>query len=174
MRMSAAWSALALAACGGGPGAATRPESFAEAIRGGGALVLHEGLPHQRFEAHLLASERAAKPVTDLFGYPFYAAPVPLGDADASALRKTLGNRGAYETWSGEKKCGGFHPDWSVEVPGDGVTWHALVCFGCREVKTYRTGAGWDLATREDIEPAAYDALKTVLPKLRTNRPRSE
>ncbi len=142
------------------------PSTFAQAIRGSAAITLLEGLPHPEGESEIFEKERA-KPHKTVAGYPFYEAPLVLKTEDAEKLRALLGEPAALERWSGEKKCGGFHPDYAIEVEKAGVTWRALVCFGCGEVKLF----GGSKESTHDMSRAADQALRELLTPYRKNRP---
>ena len=101
------------------------------AISKAGKVALYERLPHQTFEKDQLESE---KTVT-LSGYPFYADPLPLKPAYGKKLITALSDARSYRDFSGEKLCGGFHPDYAVEFQVGKATYHVLVCFGCGEAK---------------------------------------
>lgn len=111
------------------------------------ALVVHEGLPHHMFEKDLLAKELKRQDVEKIGGYGFYtpAATIP----DPAALKELLQSEATLVTFGGEKRCGGFHPDYAVSWKVDQITRQALICFGCHEIifiegeKTFR----YDLAS---------------------------
>jgi hypothetical protein len=163
------WTAAALAcvllsACGDGPADAARSAATSDAV------TLYEGLPHQGFEEKLLESELAKKPVVRWGGFPFYAGSIAPSAADAARLRELLSAESTFEPWSGEKKCGGFHPDWAVEIGTGDAASRALVCFGCEEIKLLKGGS----EERFDVADAAEKALVQVLGAYRKNRPPSE
>ena len=60
------------------------------------------------------------KPTIQLSGFKFYREPLGLKDEDVRTLRGLLGNSSTYRSYSGEKKCGGFHPDYAVEWSSNG------------------------------------------------------
>ena len=107
------------------------------AIRGANHLVLYEGLPHQTFEAEELEKERRRKETLTLHDYPFYVAPLDVSAEDAANLEALLGDEQSFRQWRGEKKCGGFHPDYLAEWRSAEATYRFLICFGCQEVKVY-------------------------------------
>jgi hypothetical protein len=155
--------ALAQAACG------DPTDRFTAAIASADRMTLLEGLPHQHFERELLESERRSKPVRELDGYPFYQAPLALSAADAKRLMLLLSDPATFQRFSGEKLCGGFHPDHAVEWQQGSRSYRALLCFGCHEVKL--SGPGID--QRYDLTDAAAGELKALLSPYRQNRPPS-
>ena len=149
-----------LSGCSGSP-----PESatIARAER----LTVYEGLPHQMYEPKSLASERKSKPTIELHGFPFYCASIELKPGDAEKLKALLGNPRSFEPFSGEKKCGGFHPDYAVEwTVGDKIS-DCLICFGCGEVMIHGPGT----ESRYDLQGDALKLLKAILQPYRINRP---
>jgi hypothetical protein len=67
----------------------------------------------------------------------------------------------------GEKKCGGFHPDYAVEWSVGRDRYRALICFGCEEVKLF----GPALESRNDLDRTAYKRLEELLKPYQKNRP---
>jgi hypothetical protein len=130
-------------------------------------LVLYEGLPHPFYEPKSLANEKASKLTRELAGYPFYREPLELTPEDAKSLREILTDRGSIAPFAGEKKCGGFHPDYAVPWTSGGIARQALICLGCREVLV----AGRDGQARYDLRQHAYDRLKSLLGRYVKNRP---
>ena len=154
-----------LAACGCSNG---RSESVT--IRRAGEISLFEGLPHEFYEPEVLKTEKQEKPTVELGGYPFYRNPLALKEADTAELRDLIGNADSFRAFSGEKKCGGFHPDYAVQWTygnGKGV---CLLCFGCGEAKIFYEG----VETRLDLNRYAMKRLKAVLEPYRKNRPEKE
>jgi hypothetical protein len=137
--------------------------SFRSAIRAAPTPTLYEGLPHQTFEATALEREKKEKATVDLHGYPFYRDTITLSEGDAQALTAILSESGSFRSFSGEKKCGGFHPDYAVRYTRDGKHYEALLCFGCDEAKLF--GPGID--ARYDVDSNAQRRIEDMLAKYR-------
>jgi hypothetical protein len=155
--------ALGAVACG------DATDKFTGAIADVEELRLHEGLPHQRFERELLASERRSKAVRELDGYSFYEEPLSLSREEAAQLTGLLSDRKTFEPFSGEKLCGGFHPDYAIEWQNGSSSYRALLCFGCYEAKLF----GPAIEVRHDLSTLAGHDLKALLAKHHKNRPPS-
>jgi hypothetical protein len=132
-----------------------------------GQITLYEGLPHQFNEPRALAAEKKAKPTVDLHGFAFYRETLDLKAGDAEALKALLASSRSLQAFSGEKKCGGFHPDYAVEWSVDGELYRCLICLGCYEAKVH----GPKGTTDYDIEPGILNRLKELLMPYRKNRP---
>ena len=144
-----------------------RPSPETTTLKQADRLVLYEGLPHQMYEHQALEAEKKAKPTVTLHGFPFYRETLELKPDDGERLKALLGDPASFEPYSGEKRCGGFHPDYAVEWSAGGQTYQALICFGCWEIKIY----GPKGETIYDIRNAARDRLKSLLePYARTGR----
>lgn len=135
-------------------------------IKSSRGLTLYEGLPHQFYEPEAYEQEKN-KPTVQLEGFPFYREPLELTKADRQALKDLIGDPGSLKAYSGEKKCGGFHPDYAVEWTDGKTSRYYLICFGCSEAKV-STFAG---TTVYDITPHVRERLKTLLSPYRKNRP---
>ncbi|MGC4014883.1 MAG: hypothetical protein QM755_10275 [Luteolibacter sp.] len=124
---------------------------------------MFEGLPSQmRHDALLAESERM-----DVFlvsGFPFYQAELEVGPT--SPIVKTLANPENLGEFSGEKRCGGFHPDYTICWESPYGPFQALLCFGCHEVLF----AGGGLPLRYDMAPWTVHCLKEELAKLLVKR----
>ncbi len=118
--------ACLVAGCSNAP-----PES--PTIRTVAKLTLYEGLPHPMYNSAELASEKKSKPTIARYGFDFYAEPRELTAGDQEKLKAILGDAKTYAPFAGEKKCGGFHPDFAVEWTLDGQTHACLICFTCGE-----------------------------------------
>lgn len=129
-------------------------------------VILHEGLPHPLDERGLLESEKKTKKTVTIAGWPFYAEPLALKDRDAGKLTDLVGSEKTYAQFGGEKKCGGFHPDYAVEWRVGKDTYYALVCFGCSEMKVYGPAGG----VRTDLGGRGEE-LGKLLKQYRKNRP---
>lgn len=127
---------------------------------------LIEGLPHP-IEGDVPAREKQRPQATQFHGYWFYSPAVSIPEDRFSAIERILKADGSFKDWSGEKRCGGFHPDWLVRLrSGDGQTAY-VICFGCHEVKVFADGK----VNRYDLEDSAYAALSKYLKEMRVNRP---
>jgi len=152
---------LCLAGC-----SAATPEDLA--IGRASRVVIREGLPHPNNEEQAFRAEKASgKPMVELAGYPFYQGPLTLSPTDQTALIAVLRTAGTYQTFAGEKKCGGFHPDYAVEWRDGATTRTTLICFECGEVKI----SGPSGEHRYDLAPEVREALKQVLTSYRRHRP---
>ena len=140
------------------------------AVRSADQFVVYEGLPHQYDERKLLDKERAAKETLILHDFPFYAAPLDVAADDRERLRGALGEAESFRPWRGEKKCGGFHPDYLAEWRAGSDTYQVLICFGCREVNIYVPGLPAE-GHRVDLAFEVANGLGETLGKYRKNRP---
>lgn len=153
----------------GRTGASTEFEpniSLFAAIGEADQLTLYEGLPHPD-EAEVFERERSTGRTTRLHGHLFYRDPHDARAPDASKLKNVLGSEQSFLAWRGEKKCGGFHPDFLVEWRANSATYRILICFGCGEVKVY--GPTQDLHCDMTLE--TRQQLKELFREYRKNRP---
>lgn len=143
-----------------------------EALPKGAAatLVLHEGLPHQHFEAELLKKELADKKTRKIGDHAFYKETLGLEAGVADKLIGILSNGANYRPIPEgmAKACGGFHPDYAIQWSEGGEMAYALVCFGCDEIKFARARA----PAHYDLAPGASRQLKALLSPHRKNRPK--
>jgi hypothetical protein len=130
-------------------------------------LVLYEGLPHQMYEPKALDAERKAKPTVTFHGFPFYRETLELKPGDDNRLKALLSDPRSFSAYSGEKKCGGFHPDYAVEWSAGGQVYQALICFGCFEARIYGPAGG----TTYDVGRDVQERFRTLLGPYRKNRP---
>jgi hypothetical protein len=151
---------LALSGCSGSP-----PETAT--LSQAGPLVLYEGLPHQMYEPKALAAEKRSKPTVVLHHFSFYREPLELKPGDAEQLKEILRDPHTFSSYSGEKRCGGFHPDYAVEWTAGGQTYRALICFGCFEARIYGPNGGTTYDVRGDVQKR----FKDLLAPYRKNRP---
>jgi len=128
-------------------------------------LMVYEGLPHQFYEQRELEKEIKTKETVALHGYRFYSPPVEISDDEGRRLKALLEDDHSFKEWSGEKKCGGFHPDYAVQWRVGDSTHQYLICFGCGEAKVF----GPNREARYDL--AAEQQLKEALGKYRKNWP---
>ncbi|MCC6145228.1 MAG: hypothetical protein IT368_15585 [Candidatus Hydrogenedentes bacterium] len=138
-----------------------------QAVRSSHRATLYEGLPHQSFEAGLLATELAAKATIRIDVYPFYAQTLPLNETWITSLRQVLGSPASYAAWHGEKLCGGFHPDFAVLWSTPVGELYTLVCLGCEETLTLSSRG----RLRADTTESARASLIALLAGQRKNRP---
>jgi hypothetical protein len=125
-----------------------RFSQFRRAIESAAQLDVLEGLPHPAVEPHAFARESAANAERDILGSRFYQESHPLDAEDHAAIRTVLAERRTFvrrypdlRFWLTVRSlCGGFHADFAIEFRHDGRVGAALVCFGCREIKTLIQG----------------------------------
>jgi hypothetical protein len=93
-------------------------------------------------------------------GYQFHREPIPV-DADlGQRLTATLAVGDSVVPFFGEKRCGGFHPDYALLWDVSGKTYEALLCFGCGELKWIAPGGK---TTRYDLAHWAHVSLVSAL-----------
>ena len=158
---------LALAACAGLIVGCSDNSRDAQSIRQAAKLTLYEGLPHQMYEEAVLLAEKKAKPTIESHGFPFYREPLVLKGDDEQELVKLLGDTRTYTPYLGEKKCGGFHPDYAVAWSVAGEEYIDLICFGCGEIRAYGPGKEAEF----DIARDARERMKAILTAYVKNRP---
>ena len=125
-------------------------------------ITWYEGLPDPVEERTAFDAESKSKPTVEMHGFRFYREALRLDVADAEKLEALLKNPKTFEPFSGEKKCGGFHPDYAVEWSIGDKTYSCLICFGCFEVKIY----GPATEARYDLQGDARKLLKDTPPAL--------
>jgi hypothetical protein len=130
------------------------------------SVVLWEGLPHQNSEA-VLYHQELQKATVRFHGWRFYAQPLELKAEDARRLTALFCGKSSFQKYRGEKKCGGFHPDWCVEWRNGHEVCRALLCFGCSEMKAFGPWA----ALHCDINRGAYIQFERLLEGYQKNRP---
>lgn len=110
-------------------------DDFQASIFKSDTIRVLEGLPHQNYYRDIFEKERKSKPTQELGGFYFYEGTLDLSPKDMKRVVEILHKSSTYEPYLGEKKCGGYHPDFAVSWTLDHVPYHALLCFGCGEVK---------------------------------------
>jgi hypothetical protein len=133
-------------------------------------VIVYEGLPHQGYYPDLVAQELKSKDTIKIDNYAFYREPLELKVDDLNKLHSLLADSATLADWIGEKKCGGFHPDYCVESVTNGESRHALICFGCDEILF----SGADFHSRIDIAQAARPTLARILLPYRKSLPDTE
>lgn len=131
------------------------------------SLIVWEGLPHPTFEPKTFVQEMQKKTSFILNGYHFYRDSLQTTRDDGRELMKLLCRPTTLLAFSGEKDCGGFHPDYGVEFLRDDVLYQFLLCFGCGEAKVF--GLGHEL--RHNLADPALVALQDLLRPYRRSRP---
>src|ERR1041385_706800 len=140
-------------------------DDFRKSVASAEKVIVYEGLPHQMFEGELLQKESQRPDVLKIASYPFYTPATPAKNQDH--LRKLLADPKSVIAWRGEKRCGGFHPDYSISWTSGSKTYYALICFGCHEV-IFSEGKR---QFRYDLTEEAYDAFKEDLSSYASKRP---
>jgi hypothetical protein len=138
-----------------------------------GALVvkstvvkIYEGLPHPGYEPKGFAAEKQ-KPHLELNGEAFYQELLTIDEAGLRQIQAILSNDQSYNPFAGEKKCGGFHSDYALELQSGSGIYQLHICFGCGEVKLF----GRNSEKHFDLAPDAREHLQTLITKYRKNRP---
>jgi len=152
------------------PARAALDEAFVKLLKDAEKATLYEGLPHQRHESALLKQEKAAKKTLDFGDFTFYQEPFEVKDTDFKALKAILSSPETFRPYSGEKGCGGYHPDYFVEWYAEGEICRVYLCFGCGEAKV----VGPNGETKYDLDSAGRVKLEDVLFAYHKNRPDSE
>lgn len=130
-------------------------------------VVLYEGLPHQYREKVVLEQELKNKKTVQLGGYPFYDTAIKPGEAEAKKLVALCTDQKTFSRWTGEKLCGGYHPDWCIEFhTAEGVC-RVHVCYGCGEAHV----DGPKNNVESDFNDDALEQIATILQTYRKNRP---
>ncbi|MEM9479252.1 MAG: hypothetical protein AAGA58_06265 [Verrucomicrobiota bacterium] len=129
-------------------------------------LVISEGLPRRNQK-----EEISTKETTKIRGSYFYAKTVTPSESDAEVLAQAINDEAGIVEWAGAKLCGGFHPDFALQwSDSEEKTFHALICFGCSEIKIH--GAGTKLYA--DIGDDTYRAFAETLSAYGGQRPKVE
>ena len=137
-----------------------------DTIKNTDRVFVYEGLPHQMFEADLLKTEKKRKDTTTIASYPFYTPKSRVEGKAAAALQVIISDSDNYSQFSGEKRCGGFHPDYAIEWSDGDKAYSILFCYGCGEVlivdgkNTYR----YDFKFSDDLKKI-FSAFHLKRPK---------
>ena len=145
-------------------------ERFQNSVVKADTMRILEGLPHQNASREVFEKEIKTKPNQVLGGYHFYEAIRNLSPDDVKRVAEILHRSSTYWTHS-DKYCAGFHPDFAVSWTVDKLEYHALICFGCREIKLLGPGEEpyFDLSktSREELikilRPYHKDVPKSTL-----------
>ena len=129
-------------------------------------LTLSEGLPHLAKEAAAFAREEKRRDTQPLADFKFYTPDVKPDPARDQRLRQILADPASLAMWT-QKRCGGFHPDWSFNWRSGRKDIHALVCFGCKELMILSP----EQQLRYNLTPAAFKKLQAELVPLRAKHP---
>lgn len=130
-------------------------------LAGAQEVFVYEGLPHQMIERELLKKEKQRDDTTVIGGFPFYTPKVLAKKDVTQKLRDVLASAESYEEFSGEKRCGGFHPDYAVHWVEGESKYSILICYGCGEAlivsakKSYRYDLKKEKELRELLKPFA-------------------
>lgn len=145
-----------------------KPTSITQQIAKGAVLTVLEGLPHQVWEKEALAAELKSKETVQVHDFPFYKKPLELTAQEVENLRLVFASTDTYAPHSGEKRCGGFHPDYALSwKSGTSAPIQILVCFGCNELRVVSENQP---AQRYDIGAVAGQKLAVGL-QFRSQRP---
>lgn len=129
------------------------------------SIVIYEGLPHHMWEEELLEVEVRREDTLKIWGYTFYTPAV--APAQPEVFRQLLGRADSLKLYSGNKFCGGYHPDYAISWSSGGTTFYALVCIGCHEIVFF----DGEYALIYDLPRATYDEFKRLLGFHQNKRP---
>jgi len=125
---------------------------------------VYEGLPHQLFESESLEREIARDDVIQLGDFPFYSPP----SKSTAAIAKFLSDDSNFDLFRGEKRCGGFHPDYAVEWQYGENLVCAQICFGCHEVLIVKGEDFYRYDMSHRVEPEKlFEGFRTKRPDYR-------
>ena len=139
-------------------------------------VVVHEGLPHPLSEKDKYDVEKKKTNVTrprkdkvkeETDAHRFYDPPQAASAADAKALTTLFANPDVIKAFSGNKRCGGFHPDYAIEWRAGSDVYYVEICYGCSEVKAY----GPKDTLHADVSKSGLEDFKKVLAGYQKNRP---
>ena len=121
-------------------------------------IIVSEGLPREMFDAALSQAESKRKDTEMIGDYRFYTPAIAV--KNDAILKELLAATETIELFGGEKMCGGFHPDYSVQWKDQkGRDCYAHLCFGCHEI-IFSDGKK---KYRYDLQHEAYAKLKSEL-----------
>jgi len=144
-------------------------KELVSAVQKADNVVLYEGLPHPGHTPGLLDKELKSKRTVQIHGFPFYEESLQLKEADAKRLSELYCDPQSFKRFSGEKKCGGFHPDFCIEWHMGTTEYHVLICLGCYEIKSF----GPKVELYCDVTDDARKQFKAVLTTYYKNRPKA-
>ncbi len=78
------------------------------------------GLPHPRWYPDLLVSEQKKSKIFKEYGFLFYSRLSRLTLSDNSVIVDLIKDASTYKRFGGFKKCGGYHPDFTLHYLKDG------------------------------------------------------
>lgn len=130
------------------------------------SFTLSEGLPHPSTETEIFTIEAGRRDTQKIEGFFFYKPDLKPDPATANKIRQIITNPANITEWE-QKRCAGFHPDWSLTWRKGWSKQRALVCFGCSEL-IFIAG---DTQLRYNLTPAALKQLKPLLTPFQTKRP---
>lgn len=132
-------------------------------------VTLFEGLPHQKYESDLLKAESKRKDTIGMDGFPFYSETLEMKEDDKHQLLSMLTNRGSFETQFWAKSCGGFHPDYALQLSTQGTNYFVQICLGCGDIRVISPDASQEFSLTE----RAANRLHKLLDRYHKNRPKT-
>ena len=106
-----------------------------EALREVASLRIFRGLPHELFEKELFDAAIAQRDWVKIDGYHFHSQPIVPEEPIARDITLIASKGTSFAKFSGEKRCGGFHPDWGLIWELEGRKASLLICLHCVEAK---------------------------------------
>jgi len=128
-------------------------------------LTLYEGLPNPDDSYPIFEKEAATKKILSIHKYVFYETALDVSTEDVEKLRHLLTSSNTFA--AGRRKRCGFHPDYCLKWKDQTESYDVLLCFTCKEAKTYSSGNLLD----NGIQEHGYDQLAAILKKYAKQRP---
>ncbi len=157
--------------CGCGPSVTSLEDlkPLVHSLQTAEIFEIYEGLPHQNLDPKLFEDELESKPTITFGGFPFYVVPLDLAEEDCTDISELFGDVESFvpHDLTSARACGGFHPDYCLTWQVGSNNFHALLCFGCSEVKA----AGGRLELHLDIQENAREDFLMIFESYRKNRP---
>lgn len=130
---------------------------FQDSLSAATEIRIYQGFPRKAPDHGIKEGEIDPRDIVEVGRFPFHASSILLPEAEE--LKAVLSKPSTLIPFSGQKRCGGFRPDFCVSWEQGAQAFNALVCFACHEVIFESGGREF----RYDLEATAYEHLKEIL-----------